>query len=210
MMEGRDSNMDRIDITEAGLEQRATMREEAKNQARSVADSAKRETRSVFSQMGIDLTAETQGQKLRLAKSLDGFSTELEEVALNGSGRVPALAAEAATRTRSFSRWLEQTDPRDMVRMVEDFARRRPLAFVLTSAGAGLVAGRLTRGMIDAGSDGARAMPVSPPPSSIQPIGAGGTGVGAPSIEDPEWGSAPTAVTSSVGAAEGSTYGGVS
>jgi ElaB/YqjD/DUF883 family membrane-anchored ribosome-binding protein len=210
MMEGRESNMDRIDITEAGLEQRATMRDEAKDQARSVADSAKREAKSVFSQIGNDLSAETQGQKLRLAKSLDGFSAELEEVALNGSGRVPALASEAATRTRSFSRWLEQTDPRDMVRMVEDFARRRPLAFVLTSAGAGLVAGRLTRGMIDAGSgsDPARALPAATTPSSIGPIG--GPGGAVPSIHDSEWDPTPTPATASVGSGEGSAYGGVS
>ena len=94
-----------------------------------------------------------------------------------------------------------------MVRSVEDFARRRPVAFVLGSAAAGLVAGRLTRGMIDAGSDddGARRIPAYPPAASIQPVGAGAIGV-----EDSEFASPPIPVTSSVGAGGDSTYGGVS
>jgi hypothetical protein len=125
------------------------VREEAKEQVRSVADTAVRETKGVLADMGSDLSREAQSQKLRLAKGLDGFSTELEEVALNGSGRVPSLASEAAARTRGLARWLERTDPSDMVRSVEDFGRRRPVTFVLGSLVAGVLAGRVTRGMID-------------------------------------------------------------
>jgi hypothetical protein len=126
-----------------------TVLEEAREQARSVADTAMHQTRGALATIGSDLSAEAHSQKLRLAKGLDEFSSELDQVALNGTGRVPSLAGEAADRTRSLSRWLENTEMADMVRAVEDFGRRRPAMFILGSAAAGVVAGRLTRGMID-------------------------------------------------------------
>ncbi len=150
--------MERHDVSQYTLQDSTTdpapesigaVREEAKEQVRSVADTAVQQTKGILADMGSDISTEAQSQKLRLAKGLDGFSTELEEVALNGSGRVPSLASEAAARTRSLSRWLERTDPSDIVRSVEDFGRRRPVMFILGSALAGVAAGRLTRGIID-------------------------------------------------------------
>lgn len=175
--------MERSDVSDYTLQDPTTdpapgtmgaVREEAKEQVRSVADTAVRETKGVFADMGSDLSAEAQNQKLRLAQGLDGFSTELEEVARNGSGRVPSLAGEAAARTRGLARWLEQTDASDMVRSVEDFGRRRPVVFIVGSALAGVVAGRLTRGMIDDRSQAAdSAAPQIPDRYAVQPVGGG-------------------------------------
>ena len=131
------------------LRSMGTVAEEAKEQVRSVADTAVRQTQGVLADLGSDLSTEAQSQKMRLAKGLEEFSTELEEVARSSSGRVPSLAGEAAARTRSLAQWLEHTEGRDMVRSVEDFGRRRPVTFILGCALAGVVAGRLTRGMID-------------------------------------------------------------
>ncbi|HYO85146.1 MAG TPA: glycosyltransferase family 4 protein, partial [Dermatophilaceae bacterium] len=61
----------------------------------------------------------------------------------------PSLAGEAADRTRTLSRWLENTEASDMLASVEDFGRRRPAMLILGSVLAGLATGRLTRGMID-------------------------------------------------------------
>lgn len=149
--------MERIDVTQYAQEPTTdpttgavgTVLEDAKEQARSVADTAMEQTRGVFATIGSDLSAEAHTQKLRMAKGLEGFGTELDEVALNGTGRVPTLAGEAADRTRSLSRWLENTEASDMLASVEDFGRRRPAMFILGSVVAGLAAGRLTRGMID-------------------------------------------------------------
>jgi hypothetical protein len=156
-----------------------TVLEEAREQARSVADTAMHQTRGALATIGSDLSAEAHSQKLRLAKGLDEFSSELDQVALNGTGRVPSLAGEAADRTRSLSRWLENTDTVDMVRSVEDFGRRRPAMFILGSAVAGVVAGRLTRGMIDDRShDSDSADRRAPAPTTVLPAGSAAAGAG--------------------------------
>ena len=43
--------------------------------------------------------------------------------------------------------------PGQVVDEMQSFARRRPAVFLVLAAGAGLVAGRLTRGLKDASSD---------------------------------------------------------
>jgi hypothetical protein len=148
--------------------------DEAKEQVRSVADTAVRQTQGVLADIGSDLSTEAQNQKLRLAKGLEGFSTELEEVARSSSGRVPSLAGEAAARTRSLAQWLELTEGRDMVRSVEDFGRRRPVTFILGCALAGVAAGRLTRGIIDDRSQEADSADSQGAPVVVsQPAGTG-------------------------------------
>ena len=200
---------------DTALSQVGAVGTEVKDQARSVADTAVRQTKDVLADMGADLSAEAHSQKLKLVKTLEEFSTELEEVSRNGSGRVPSLAGDAAARTRDLSQWLEHTEGRDIVRTVEDFARRRPLLFILGSAGAGVVAGRLTRGMMSGSSNGESA--ASPQTSSsvrtFEPVADVGydpydTGQALP-------GTAPSPVASAVGAGSpyesaGSTSGGVS
>lgn len=156
------------------LRSMGTVAEEAKEQARSVADTAVRQTQGVLADLGSDLATEAQSQKLRLVKGLEGISTELDEVALSSPGRVPALAGEAAARTRSLAHWLEHTEGRDMVRSVEDFGRRRPVMFILGSALAGVVAGRLTRGMIDDRAQEADSTDIEAVPAiASQPVGTG-------------------------------------
>ena len=140
-------------VLEDAKETVGTVLEDAKEQARSVAETAVEQTKGVFAGIGSDLSAEAHTQKLRMAKGLEDFSTELDDVALNGTGRVPSLAGEAAERTRTLSRWVENTEASDMLRSVEDFGRRRPAVFLLGSVLAGIAAGRLTRGMIDDRSD---------------------------------------------------------
>lgn len=150
-----------------------TVIEEAKAQARTVADTAAQQTKGVFASIGSDLSAQAHSQKLLMAKGLDGFSNELDEVALNGTGRVPTLAGEAADRTRTLSRWLENTETADMVRSVEDFGRRRPVVFILGGVVAGLIAGRLTRGMLDDGSSRDDSTDITDPASAGNPVDVG-------------------------------------
>ena len=156
--------MERIDVTQYPVQDPTTnptpgavgtVLEDAKEQARSVAETAVEQTKGVFANIGADLSKEANTQKLRMAQGLQGFGTELDEVAQNSTGRVPSLAGEAAERTRTLARWLESTDTADMVHSVEDFGRRRPGMFILGSAVAGMVAGRLTRSMIDERSSNA-------------------------------------------------------
>lgn len=70
-----------------------------------------------------------------------------------GHGGVAAdLARQVASRVRDTGQWLEGRKPGQVVDEMQSFARRRPAAFLVLAAGAGLVAGRLTRGLKDASS----------------------------------------------------------
>ena len=67
---------------------------------------------------------------------------------------VTQAVSSIADRAESLTRQLETKEPMDLLDDVRRFASRRPGTFLLVAAGAGLLAGRLTRGMRDASSNG--------------------------------------------------------
>lgn len=143
------------------------VREEAMGQVRSVAETARRETQNVVGEIGTEVRGQVSQQKDRLALMLKDLSAELAEVPPTGSGRVSNLAWDVAGRTGDLSDWLRDHDASDVLRATEDFARRRPLTFLLASAAAGVVVGRLTRGMIDDGDgDSGRGGPMATVPAA--------------------------------------------
>jgi hypothetical protein len=58
-----------------------------------------------------------------------------------------------AGRTDSVASWLEAREPADLLDEVKSFARRSPGTFLAIAVGAGVLAGRLTRGAKDAAKD---------------------------------------------------------
>lgn len=63
------------------------------------------------------------------------------------------LTRQGAGKSHDLASWLEDREPGHLVQELQSFARQRPGTFLLAAAGAGLLAGRLTRGVKDAGSD---------------------------------------------------------
>jgi hypothetical protein len=59
------------------------------------------------------------------------------------------VARQAADRADRVADWLGEREPGDLVEEVRSLARRRPGAFLLGAALAGVVVGRLTRGVVD-------------------------------------------------------------
>jgi len=121
-----------------------------------VAAEAGRQGRDLLRQ-GQDQLGEqaAQGQQ-RLAAQLLSLSDQLRSMA-DGSGQsgvAADLARQAASRARDAGQWLGERGPAQVIDEVQSFARRRPAAFVALAAGAGLVAGRLTRGLKAASDDG--------------------------------------------------------
>lgn len=128
------------------------VRQEATEQVRTVTRAARRETQAVVGEIGTEVRVQVSQQKDRIAMLLKDLSSELAEVPPTGSGRVSDVAWDIAGRASDLSDWLRDHEPADVLRATEDLARRRPLTFLLASATAGVVVGRLTRGMIDAGT----------------------------------------------------------
>ena len=129
--------------------------EVARQQASGVMAEATQQGRNLLqeaqSQVGQQVA---QGQQ-RLASELLSISDELQSMAESAKqdGTASELARQVATRAREVGQWLEARQPADVVGELQSFARRRPGIFLGIAAGAGLLAGRLTRGLKDASSD---------------------------------------------------------
>jgi hypothetical protein len=178
----------------------------AREQASGVAAEAGRQGRDLLHQAQGQLEKQAAQGQQQLANQLLSLSDELRSMAgASGQGGMAAsLASQAASRVRTAGQWLDDRQPGQVADEMQSFARRKPAAFLALAVGAGLVAGRLTRGLKDANSDNsaAAAAPAAThgvngqwaPPSdlaSYPPATAAGIGDQAPGLSVPASGQAP-------------------
>ena len=128
----------------------------AKEQAANVAGQAKYEAKNLLGQTRTELTGQASSQQQRAASGLRSLGNELQSMSSNSEGDGPAseVARQAATRINSVASWLEDREPGQVLDEVQRFARQRPGAFLALAATAGLLAGRLTRGLTAGDSSG--------------------------------------------------------
>jgi hypothetical protein len=132
----------------------------AKDQAATVGAEAGRQAKDLISQAGSELSQQASQQQQRLAQGIRALSDELHKMTQPGeqaSGPAVDLAKQGAQRGHDIASWLEQREPGELLTELTTFARRRPGAFLLLAAGAGLLAGRMTHGLKAAASDQAEA-----------------------------------------------------
>lgn len=165
----------------------------ARDQASGVAAEAGRQGRNLLDQAQGQLQEQAAEGQRRIAKKLLSLSDELRSMAGNSNQGVAVdLAQQAASRVRDAGHWLEDREPRQVVNEVQSFARRRPAVFLMLAAGAGLVAGRLTRGLKDAaaGDSTGTAEPAAapglgrPPARTADVAGYPSYGEGVPVVTD--------------------------
>jgi hypothetical protein len=135
----------RQDATEAGEQVAGTARDEAKK----VASEAGHQARTLMDDARGELTTQARQQQDRLATGLHSFSGELLSMADNAtqSGFATDLARQGADRIDSAASWLRDREPQEVIAEMKSFARRRPGMFLAVAAGAGVLAGRLTRNL---------------------------------------------------------------
>jgi hypothetical protein len=143
----------------------------AREQASGVAAEAGRQGRDLLQQAQGQLEEQAAQGQQQLADRLLSLSDELRSMAdASGQGGMAAdLAHQVASRARDAGQWLGDRKPGQVVGEMQSFARRKPALFLALAAGAGLAAGRLTRGLKDASSDDSAA---TAPPAATQ--GPGG------------------------------------
>ncbi len=131
--------------------------EVAREQASGVVTEAGRQGRGLLQQARQELEVQAAHGQQRLAKQLLSLSDELRSMAdTSGRGGMAAdLTHQTASRVRDAGQWLDEHRPGQVADEMQSFARRRPAVFLALAAGAGLVAGRLTRGLKNAASDNA-------------------------------------------------------
>ena len=152
--------------TDAAKEEAADVARQAKESAQGVAETAKAEAanvasevkynaKSLLDQARTDLTDQAGMQQQKVAKGLRSVADELRSMA-NASdqpGMASDLVRQAAERSSSIASWLDARDPGSLLDEVKSFARQRPGTFLLIAAGAGVLAGRLSRGLAAGAQD---------------------------------------------------------
>jgi hypothetical protein len=144
----------------------------AKEQAQNVAGEAGTQAKDLFDQARSELSTQAGAQQQRLAAGLRALGDELHAMTQHEAdpGVATGLARKGATRSHDLAEWLDDREPGSLVEELKGFARQRPAAFLGLAAGAGLLAGRLTRGVKDASADSGDESPGSTAPrGDIEP-----------------------------------------
>ena len=198
--------------SEAAKDEAADLKRQATDSAQNVAETAKKEAanvaaevktnaRDLLQQAKSDLTDQAGTQQQKVAEGLRSISTELETMAdaSEQPGVASDLVRQAAERSSAVAGWLDGRDPGSLLTEVKSFARQRPGTFLLLAAGAGVLAGRLSRslsaGAPETGTAGTGSTPAArvpdtgmavPPPPVQMPAPATTTaGFAEPVVTDP-------------------------
>jgi hypothetical protein len=157
------------DLSHSSVQSGMHVADVAREQASGVAAEAGHQGRDLLRQAQDQLGEQAAQGQQRLADQLLSLGDELRSMAdASGHGGMAAgLAHRAASRVCDAGQWLDARKPRQVADEVQSFARRRPAAFLALAAGAGLVAGRLTRGLTDADSDNSAAAAAPAPTQGL-------------------------------------------
>ena len=137
------------EVKQQAAESAQNVTETAKAEAAHVAGEVKSNAKDLLHQARTDLTAQAGTQQQKAAQGLHSISSELHTMASASDqpGVATDLIRQAAERSSSVATWLENRDPGSLLNEVKSFARQRPGTFLLAAAGAGILAGRLSRSL---------------------------------------------------------------
>ena len=88
-------------------------------------------------------------QQQRVASGLKSVGDQLRAMAEGSSEQGPAtdIAHQAADKVHQLAEFFQNRDPGSVLDEVRSFARKQPGTFLAISLGAGILAGRLARGL---------------------------------------------------------------
>lgn len=137
------------DVARTAADSAQSVAETAKSEAANVASEAKANTKELLHQARHDLTQQASAQQQKVASGLRSVSDELHAMAQASDqpGVATDMVRQAAERSSSVATWLDGRDPGSLLDEVKSFARQRPGTFLLLAAGAGVLAGRLSRSL---------------------------------------------------------------
>jgi hypothetical protein len=120
-----------------------------KEQAQNVVGEAKQQARDLIGEARTQVRDQAGTQKGRAVEGIRALGGELDQMAQQGggSGLATEIARQAAQRAQGLADHLDRHEPADLLDQVRSFARRRPVLFLASAAVAGVVAGRLTKGL---------------------------------------------------------------
>jgi len=149
----------------------------AADQAKQVTQETKRQAQDLIAQGRSQLQDQARTGQQKAGEGLTGIAQQLRTM-VEGGGEAPTgpaadLVRQAGDKIEELATWVQAREPGDLVQEVRAFARRKPGVFLLGAAVAGVVAGRLTTGVVAAHKD-------SGPSTGTQQL----TGTGSPYATD--------------------------
>ena len=131
----------------------------ARDQAQNVVAEAGSQAKDLLGQARSELTEQAGLQQKRVVETLRALGDELESMGQHSQepGMATDLVQQASGRAHDAASWLDSREPGSLMSELQTFARQRPGAFLALAAAAGLAAGRLGRGVKDAGGDDTQA-----------------------------------------------------
>ena len=140
---------DASDVARTAKDSAQSVAETAKTEAANVASEVKSNAKDLLYQARSDLTQQAGTQQQKVANGLRSISDELHAMAQASDqpGVASDLVRQVAERSTSVASWLDGRDPGSLLNEVKSFARQRPGTFLLLAAGAGVLAGRLSRSL---------------------------------------------------------------
>lgn len=147
----------------------------AKDEAAHIVAEAKVNARDLITQAMSDLSEQAAIQQKRIAEGLRSVAEELHSMvsASDQPGIATDLVRQAAERSEAVGTWLNDRDPASLMADVKSFARHKPGTFLLLAAGAGIVAGRLSRSLSAGAPDSAVSATTGDESFSVTASGAG-------------------------------------
>ncbi len=160
----QDTNDHAAQVGQTAKDKGAEVASTAADQAKNVAGETKYQAKQLLQETQTQVREQAGTQKDKAAGGLRGMSDELRSLAdgtAGGaqSGMVTDFARQASDKMQEIAGWLESKEPGDLLDEIRGLARRKPGSFLLGAAVAGIAAGRLTRGAVDAKRDEAGATP---------------------------------------------------
>ena len=158
------------DVAQTAKESAHGVAQTAKEEARYVASEAKSSAQDLLHQAKSGLTSQAGTQQQKAAEGIRTISSQLQSMAdaPDQQGMASDLIRQAAQRSESVASWLENKQPGDLLADVQRFARNRPGTFLLLAAGAGVLAGRLTRGLTAGAPESSASVTAAPAQRSVQ------------------------------------------
>jgi len=138
-------------VRETAREQAGQVSETAREQASQVSGEVKQQARNVAAEVRDKVSEQAQVQNQRLAEGIRRMADELDHMRGDRQGTPAAtVVSRIADGGRQVADHLLKRGPEGVLSDVQDFARRRPGAFLVTALATGFVVGRLGKSVMNA------------------------------------------------------------
>jgi hypothetical protein len=141
-----------MNVKDSALGEAQDVAQVAKEQTQAVVSDAREQAQALLHQSRDQLSDHATTQRDRAVETLRSLAGELDEMASQSteSGLGAQLAREGGQRAQQVADFLAHREPGQLLDDLRDLGRRRPGAFLMGAAVAGVLVGRISRGAMSA------------------------------------------------------------